>query len=138
MVAWLYAHGDDPGQPEPFWPVRRLYPKVLARLLLRLDRSLLPRLGDDGVIELHYPHPELNLVLRVHERGVVITFPLVGSLLARIVLGIAYTYVRHLYDAAGFWSYDPQLRVLSYADDFQSIEETARLMDDLLPRLMTD
>lgn len=138
MVGWLHEHGDDPAQPERFWPVRRLNPRPLARLLLRLDPTLQPALGDDGVIELRYPHPALDIVLRVHDRGVIIGFPLAGSLLARIVLGICYTYIRYLYDSAGFWSYDPQLRVLSYADDFQSIEETARLMDELLPKLIPD
>ncbi|MFO7324065.1 MAG: hypothetical protein DIU68_020230 [Chloroflexota bacterium] len=138
MVSWLHTHGQDPNQPERYWPVRRLNPKPLARLLLRLDPTLIPSLAEDGVIELRYPHPSLDIVLRVHDRGVIIQFPLVGSLLSRIVLGICYTYIRFLYDAAGFWSYDPQLRILSYADDFQSIEETARLMDELLPKLISE
>jgi hypothetical protein len=29
------------------------------------------------------------------------------------------------------------LNVLSYADDFQSIEDTARLMEALLPKMLT-
>jgi hypothetical protein len=37
---------------------------------------------------------------------------------------------------AGFWSYDPQLNVLSYGDDFNSIDETAALMEALLPRMI--
>jgi hypothetical protein len=60
-----------------------------------------------------------------------------GGVLARIVLGICYTYIRYLYDQAGFWSYDPQLNVISYADDYQSIDETADLMEQLLPRLLS-
>jgi hypothetical protein len=39
---------------------------------------------------------------------------------------------------AGFWSFDPQLNILSYADDFQSIEDTAQLMDDWLPKMLND
>lgn len=138
MVMWLYAHSADTSQPEQYWPVRQIRPKTLARFLLRLDPSLRPALNDDGTIELRYPHPDIDITLRVHDRGVIILFPFAGSLLARIILGIAYTYIRYLYEQGGFWSYDPQLRVLSYADDFQSIEETARLMDDLLPRLLND
>lgn len=136
MVAWLYAHSGDSRQPELFWPVRQIRPKALARILLRFDPSLIPLLADDGTIELHYPHPEIDITLRIHERGVILLFPFAGSLLARIILGIAYTYIRFLYEQGGFWSYDPQIRVLSYADDFQSIEETARLMDELLPKML--
>lgn len=138
MLEWLAAHGEDREQPERFWPVRRLHPRALARLLLQLDPSLVPERGEGLDVVLHYPHPALDITLRVHERGVVIRFPLAGSILARIILGICYTYIRFLYDRAGFWSYDPQLRILSYADDFQSIEETAALMDALLPRLLPD
>ena len=58
------------------------------------------------------------------------------SIYSRIVLGISYTYIRYLYDTLGFWSYDPQLDVLSFADDFQSIEDTARLMDAVLPKML--
>jgi hypothetical protein len=136
MLGWMVRHGSDAHQPEAYWPVRQIRPRVLARLLLRLDPSLQPHLMDDGVVELRYPHPEIDLTLRVHERGVIVLFPFAGSLLARIILGIAYTYIRYLYEQGGFWSYDPQIRVLSYADDFQSIEETARLMEELLPRLL--
>ncbi len=136
MVGWLYTHSRDTQQPEAYWPVRQIRPKLLARVLLQLDPSLRPNLGDDGVVELRYPHPEIDLTLRIHDRGVILLFPFAGSLLARIILGIAYTYIRYLYEQGGFWSYDPQIRVLSYADDFHSIEETARLMDDLLPRLL--
>lgn len=136
MLAWMFRHADDTRQPEAYWPVRQLRPRVLARLLLQLDPSLQPALVDEDIIELRYPHPEIDLTLRVHDRGVILLFPFAGSLLARIILGIAYTYIRYLYEQGGFWSYDPQIRVLSYADDFQSIEETARLMEDLLPRLL--
>ena len=138
MVTWLYQYSADTRQPERYWPVRQIRPRVLARLLLRFDPSLLPALADDGAVDLRYPHPEIDITLRIHERGIIILFPLAGSLLARIILGICYTYIRFLYEQGGFWSYDPQIRVLSYADDFQSIEETARLMDELLPRMLGD
>jgi hypothetical protein len=137
MLRWLIEQGADPAQPEAFWPVRRIKPYALARLLLKLDRTLIPEQGARGDVLLHYPMRDLGLSLHVHERGVIIRFPLVGSLLARIVLGICYTYIRFLYDQGGFWSYDPQINVLSYADDYQSIEETAALMDELLPKLLT-
>jgi hypothetical protein len=52
------------------------------------------------------------------------------------VIGICYTYIRYLFDTVGFWSYDPQLDVLSFADDFQSIEDTSRLMDAVMPKLL--
>jgi hypothetical protein len=136
MLEWLYQHGQDMSQPEQFWPVRKLRPKSLARLLLQLDPTLKPERGEGDTVDLYYPHPSLNIRLHLHERGVILMFPYVGSILARIVLGICYTYIRFLYDTIGFWSYDPQLRILSYADDYQSIEETARLMDELLPRLL--
>ena len=136
MMEWLYQHGQEIGQPENYWPVRKLRPKSLARLLLQLDSTLKPERGEGDTVDLYYPHPSLNIRLHLHERGVIIMFPYVGSILARIVLGICYTYIRFLYDTVGFWSYDPQLRILSYADDYQSIEETARLMDELLPRLL--
>ena len=80
--------------------------------------------------------PELGIRLLIHKRGLIVSFPYAGGVLARIVLGIAYTYIRFLYDQAGFWSYDPQLNVISYADDYQSIDETADLMEKLLPRLL--
>jgi hypothetical protein len=58
------------------------------------------------------------------------------SVYSRVVLGICYTYIRYLYDLAGFWSFDPQLDVLSYADDYMALEATAVLMDKLMPRLL--
>jgi hypothetical protein len=137
MLEWLYDHGQSDDQPEAFWPIRKINPKALARTLLQLDRTLIPSAGEGNTVELRYPHDMLNITLHIHERGVIIMFPFMGSMLARIVLGICYTYIRYLYDTVGFWSYDPQLRILSYADDFQSIEDTARLMDELMPKLLS-
>jgi hypothetical protein len=137
MVEWLYERGQDQGQPEVFWPVRRLKPRALARHMLLLDPLLraVPGPGDD--IELHYPDENMGIVLYLHDRGVIIFFPYMAySVYSRIVLGICYVYIRHLFDVAGFWSYDPQLNVLSYADDFQSIEDTALLMDAVMPKLL--
>lgn len=137
MLEWLFANGQSTTQPEKFWPVRKLKPKALARLMLRLDASLLavPGAGED--VELHFPDERLGIVLYAHDRGLIIFFPYMSySVYSRIVLGICYTYIRFLYDAAGFWSYDPQLNVLSYADDYQSIEDTAMLMDRIMPKLL--
>ena len=137
MLDWLFQHGQDEDQPESHWPVYRLRPRALARLLLALDHSLVPVEGPGEDVELHYPQKELGVVLYVHDRGVIIFFPyMTYSVYSRIVLGICYTYIRYLYDSAGFWSYDPQLNVLSYADDYQSIEETAVLMDAIMPKLL--
>lgn len=138
MIEWLSRHGQSTDQPELFWPVRKVNPKALARVLLGLDPSLIPQRGAGSEVELLYPMQELGIKLTVHERGVVIEFPFMGSMLAQIVLRIIYTYIRFLYDRAGFWSYDPQLNILSYADDFQSIDETAALMDELLPKLLNE
>src|SRR4029079_664149 len=133
MLEWLFEHGQSTNQPEAYWPVRKIRPKALARTMLRLDPTLVPLQGPGDDVELHYPNHELGLVLYIHDRGVILFFPFMAySVYARIVLGISYTYIRYLYDAMGFWSYDPQLNVLSYADDFQSIEDTARLMDKLM------
>lgn len=137
MLDWLFKFGQSEDKPELHWPVRRLNPRALARLMLRLDPSLvaIPGPGDD--IELHYPDENLGIVLYVHDRGIIIFFPYMEfGIYSRIVLGICYTYIRYLFDAAGFWSFDPQLNVLSYADDFQSIEETAMLMDKIMPKLL--
>lgn len=137
MLDWLFEYGQRTDQPEHHWPVRRLRPKALARLMLRLDRHLIPVKGPGNDVELHYPSEELGIVLYIHDRGLIIFFPYMSySVYSRIVLGICYTYIRFLYDAAGFWSFDPQLNVLSYADDYQSIEETAMLMDAIMPRLL--
>jgi hypothetical protein len=138
MLDWLFQHGQSDNQPERFWPVRKLNPKALARALLRLDPSLEPVPGPGEDVELHYPDPNLGIVLYVHDRGMIVFFPYMPfGVFSRIVLGICYTYIRYLYDEAGFWSFDPQLNVLSYADDFQSIEDTALLMDKVMPRLLS-
>lgn len=137
MLDWLFEYGQSEDQPERFWPVRKIKPRALARLMLRLDRALLPVKGPGDDVELHYPEEQLGVVLYIHDRGVIIFFPYMSySVYSRIVLGICYTYIRYLYDAAGFWSYDPQLDVLSYADDYRSIEETALLMDAIMPKLL--
>lgn len=138
MLEWAFAYGDDPNQPESFQPFRKIKPKVLARLLLRLDPSLIAEQGEGDDVIMRYPMQELGIRIYVHDRGIVLLFPLMGSMLARIVLGICYTYIRFLYEQAGFWSYDPQLKVISYADDFQSIDETAELLDSLMPRLLNE
>jgi len=137
MLDWLFQHGQSDNQPEDFWPVREIKPLALARLLLRLDPKLIPIPGPGVDVELHYPDDNLGIILYIHNRGVILFFPyMVYSIYSRIVLGICYVYVRYLYDTLGFWSYDPQLDVLSYADDFQSIEETALLMDKIMPKLL--
>jgi hypothetical protein len=137
MIEWLFQYGQSEGQPERFWPVRKLNPRALARALLRLDPKLVPVRGPGDDIELHYPDEDLGIVLYLHDRGMIIFFPYMPfGVFSRVVLGICYTYIRYLYDTAGFWSFDPQLNVLSYADDFQSIEETALLMDKIMPRLL--
>jgi hypothetical protein len=137
MMEWLYEHGQDRDQPESFWPVRRIKQKALARHMLRLDRTLVPAQGPGDDVELHYPDPNIGIVLYIHDRGVILFFPYMSySIYSRIVIGICYTYIRYLYEAAGFWSFDPQLNILSYADDFQSMEDTADLMDSIMPRLL--
>jgi len=136
MIAWLHQHWGAGDQPEVFWPARRVQPKALARLLLQLDPSLIAAPLENGGVELRHPLEQLNFRLQIHERGLLILFPLMGGMLLQIVLRIGYTYIRYLYDEAGFWSYDPQLNVISYADDYRSIDETAQLMDALLPRLL--
>lgn len=137
MLDWLFQHGQSDDQPEAFWPVRKILPRALARLMLHLDPSLEAVQGPGEDVELHYPDPELGIVLYIHDRGIIIFFPYMPfGIYSRIVLGICYTYIRYLYDEAGFWSFDPQLNILSYADDFQSIEETALLMDKVMPKLL--
>ena len=136
MLEWLFRNGNDSRQPEVFFPVRKINQKALARVLLKLDPSLMPEQGDGSDVILIYPMQELGIRLYIHKRGLMVQFPYMGGTLARIVLGISYTYIRFLYDQAGFWSYDPQLNVISYADDYQSIDETADLMEQLLPRML--
>ena len=137
MIEWLFANGQDRDQPEAFWPVRKLKPKALARHMLRLDPSLVPFQGPGGDVELHYPDPNIGIVLYLHDRGVILFFPYMSyGIYSRIILGICYTYIRYLYEAVGFWSFDPQLDIISYADDFQSIEDTAMLMDSFMPKLL--
>lgn len=138
MLDWLFQNGQSQDQPEAFWPVKRIKPRALARTMLKLDPMLIPVQGPGEDVELHYPDTNLGIVLYVHDRGVILFFPYMAySVYARVVLGICYTYIRYLYDMYGFWSFDPQLNVLSYADDFQSIEDTARLMEALLPKMLT-
>ncbi len=136
MVEWLAQHGSDVLQPEAYVPVRKLKIKPLARALLRFDPTLLPEQGEDGAVLLRYPAPELDLALLIHERGVIVRFPWMGSLLAQIVLRICHTYIQFLYQRAGFWSYDPQLNLISYAGDFETIDEIVALMEAWLPRLL--
>ena len=136
MVEWLTAHSGDPLQPEAFIPVRKLRVKALARALLHFDPTLIPEQGPDGAVLLRYPAPELDLALLIHERGVIVRFPWMGSLLAQIVLRICHTYIQFLYQRAGFWSFDPQLNLISYAGDFETIDEQVRLMEAWLPRML--
>jgi len=137
MLDWLFTHGQSNNQPERFWPVRKLKPRALARLLLKLDPHLIPLQGPSEDVELHFPDKQLGVVLYLHDRGVILFFPYMAySVYSRVVLGICYTYIRYLYDLAGFWSFDPQLNILSYADDFQSLEDTALLMDAIMPKLL--
>jgi hypothetical protein len=137
MMEWLFENGQEQEQPEIFWPVRKLKPKTLARYMLRLDPTLKAIEGPGGDIELHYPDPNIGIVLYIHDRGIILFFPYMSySIYSRIILGISYTYIRYLYDKVGFWSFDPQLDVISYADDFQSMEDTAMLMDAVMPKLL--
>lgn len=137
MIAWLYEYGQSKDQPEDYWPVRKIRPHTLARHMLRLDPYLKPYQGPGQDVELHYPDPNMGIVLYIHDRGIILFFPFMAySVYSRVVLGICYTYIRFLYEVAGFWSFDPQLNVLSFADDFQSIEDTAILMDRIVPRLL--
>ena len=137
MLDWLFKHGQSDDQPEDFWPVRKIMPRTLARAMLHLDPHLVPVQGPGGDVELHYPDEQMGIILYIHDRGVIIFFPYMAyGVYSRIVLGIIYVYIRYLYDMLGFWSYDPQLDVLSYADDFQSIEDTALLMEKIMPKLL--
>jgi hypothetical protein len=136
MLQWLIEHGADETQPEFFNPVRKVNPKALARVLLKLDPTLIPEQDEYGNVVLIYPKEELGIRIHIHNRGVVIAFPFMGGMLAHIVLHICYIYIRYLYDQAGFWSFDPHLNLISYADDYQSIDETLELMEALLPKLL--
>ncbi|MDZ4766218.1 MAG: hypothetical protein SGI73_16885 [Chloroflexota bacterium] len=136
MITWLYENGQRDDQPEAYWPIRKIRPRQLARVLLTLDPSLIIREGADDDVELHYPVEQVGMSLYIHTRGVIVTFPFFGGALARVVLGITYTYVRYLSDQAGFWSFDPHLNVLSYGEDFHNIDETAALMESALPKLL--
>jgi hypothetical protein len=137
MLDWLFQNGQSDDQPEEFWPVREINPEALARTMHNLDPTLIPFDGPGEDVELHYPSKELGIILYIHNRGIILFFPYMPfGVYSRIVLGICYTYIRYLYDVAGFWSYDPQLEILSYADDFQSIEETSMLMDKVMPKLL--
>ena len=138
MLEWLFEHGQSLDQPEKFWPVKKLRPKALARHMLRLDPHLIPKQGAGDDVELYYPDATLGIAMYIHDRGIILFFPYMAySVYSRIVLGICYTYIRYLYDVAGFWSYDPQLEVLSYADDYTSLEDTAILMDMIMPKLLS-
>ncbi len=37
MLEWLFENGQRSDQPEAFWPVYKLKPRALARLMLRLE-----------------------------------------------------------------------------------------------------
>ncbi len=137
MIEWLFANGQSTSQPEQFWPVRKIRQRALARLLLRLDRSLLPVPSAGEDVELHYPDPQLGIVFYAHDRGVIVFFPYMSySVYSRVVLGICYTYIRFLYETAGFWSFDPQLNRIAHGADYHSLEQTAVLMDAIMPRLL--
>lgn len=139
MLDWLFQNGQRTDVPEKHWPVRMIRPKAMARLLLRFDKTLRPVQGPGGDVELHYRDANLDLIMYAHDRGLILFFPYTAyNPLTRVVLGICYVYIRYLYDAANFWSYDPQLDVISYADDFQSIDDTVRLMDKLAPKLLSE
>lgn len=139
MLDWLFKYGQSDDQPEAHWPVREINPKALARLLIKLDPSFRAVHGPAGDVELHHSDERLGIIFYLHQRGVILFFPYMAyGVLSRVVLGMCYTYIRYLYDVAGFWSYDPQLDILSYADDFQSLEQTALLMDKIMPKLLSD
>jgi len=137
MLEWLFQYGQGDEQPEAHWPVREINPKALARLLLKFDPALRATNIPTGGVELRHEDERLGIIFYIHERGLILFFPYMSyGVLSRIVLGICYTYIRYLYEVVGFWSYDPQLNIVSYADDFRSIEETAILMDKIMPKLL--
>jgi hypothetical protein len=107
-------------------------------LCARSKSTLVPLQGPGNDVELHYPNAELGIVLYMHDRGVILFFPYMAySIYSRVVLGICYTYMHYLYDVAGFWNFDPQLNILSYGGDYQTLERTAVLMDRVMPRMLT-
>jgi hypothetical protein len=136
MMEWLFQYGQSTDQPEAHWPVRLLKPRAVARMMLKLDPTLVAVPAQNEDVELYYPMEQLQLSMYLHDRGVILFFPYTVDTLVRIILGISYTYIRYLYQVGGFWSYDPQLNTLSYADDFNSIDETAALMEALLPKMI--
>ncbi len=138
-LEWLFENGQSTDQREVFWPVFKLKPRALARHMLRLDPALVAVPGPENDVELHFPDERLGIVMYAHDRGLIIFFPyMVYGVYSRVVLGIVYTYIRYLYDSLGFWSYDPQLDLISFADDYYSLEETAMMMDQVMPRQLTD
>lgn len=134
-LEWLFENGQSTDQPEGHWPVYKIKPRVLARHLMRLDPHLIPVPGPEKDVELHFPDERLGIVMYAHDRGMILFFPyMVYGVYSRVVLGIVYTYIRYLYDTLGFWSYDPQLELISFADDYYSLEETALMMDQIMPK----
>ncbi|MFZ4827119.1 MAG: hypothetical protein ACOYLB_07170 [Phototrophicaceae bacterium] len=134
-VRWLFENGTDPTHPEPFWPVYKLRPKALARLLLRFDPQLIPIQGVGNDVELHYPDQRLGIILYTHDRGVIFFFPYMSySQYSRIVLGICYTYIHYLEKMLGMWAYDPQLEVITSESEYRSLEVVALMMDRILPQ----
>src|SRR5690606_40699971 len=98
---------------------------------------LVPYQGPGNDIELHFPNTNMGIVLYIHDRGVIIFFPYMSySIYSRIVLGICYTYIRYLFDAVGFWSFDPQLNIISYAVFCLKKKDTEMLMDSIMPKLL--
>jgi hypothetical protein len=69
MLDWLFENGQRTDQPEHFWPVRKIKPKALARVMLRLDSQLVPVQGPGEDVELHFPDERLGIVLYIHDRG---------------------------------------------------------------------
>jgi hypothetical protein len=137
-LEWLFSNGQRTDAPEVLWPVYKLRPRALARLLIRFDPALIPVPSAGADVELHYPDERLGIVAYTHDRGVILFFPfMVYGVYSRVVLGIVYTYIRYLYDTLGFWSYDPQLDLISFADDYLTLEEIALRMDTVIPKQLS-
>lgn len=136
MIEWLYEHGQDPSQPEAFYPVRKVDAYALARHMLRLDPALIAvQSSSQGDVELHYPDPQMGIVLYAHDRGIILFFPLMAyNIYSRVVLGICYTYMRFLYQVGGFWCYDPQLNAVYTADGYEWLERAAVMMNKIVSR----